>query len=494
MTNHNRKKPTVLFLEPRSPDSHIFSIYPLPRLGSIILGTILRESGFDVKVLIEEIEPIDSSQLLEADVVGITTTTSTAPRAYAYADLARSMGKPVVLGGPHVTYRPKEALEHADCVVLGEGEIVAPVLFQRLAAGEPVSDLKGVATAANISNGSPVPAERLKDLDMLPIPDLSLVHGFDLKKRILRRTVVPVQASRGCPHDCSFCSVTGMFGRRFRFRSVDHVIEELDRYNRPGMSIFFYDDNLAANRPWFGELLERMATKNYSFNWSAQVRIEVAGDRELLRLIRRTKCTTLYIGVESLNPETLKAMNKHQTPGEIREAMVHFREHRLSIHGMFIFGMDTDTPESIRKTVSWAVRAGFGSVQFLILTPFPGTRTFQELSSQGRFLFDDWSLYDGHHVTFQPAGMSPAELQSLQLEAHNRFYSRFRTVKRIMTLRAESAGIFLYARNLQRRWRKANRIYRDLLKLMERSHGMIKRAQIDHPAGRLAAGTEGSAS
>jgi len=493
MAIHNAKKPTALFLEPKSPDSHIFSIYPLPRLGSIILGTILKKCGFDVKVLVEEIEPIDPGQLQDADVVGITTTTSTAPRAYAYADLARSMGKPVVLGGPHVTYRPAEALEHADCVVLGEGEVVVSELFSRLVAGESVSNLDGVATTDNVGDAPVGPAEKLRNLDMLPIPDLGLVRGFDLKKRILKQTVVPVQASRGCTHDCSFCSVTGMFGRGFRFRSVDNVIEELDRYDRSGMSVFFYDDNLAANRRWFRELLERMASKDYSFSWSAQVRIEIAKDRELLELIHRTKCTTLYIGVESLNPETLKAMNKHQSPDEIREAMVRFRDQRLYIHGMFIFGMDTDTPESIRKTVSWAVRAGFGSVQFLILTPFPGTRTFQGLADQGRILFDDWSLYDGHHVTFQPAGMSPAELQSLQLEAHNRFYSRFRTARRIVALRAESAGIFLYARNLQRRWRKANRNYRDLLKLMERSRGMIKGAQIDHPAGHLSIRTEGFA-
>lgn len=475
----------IVFIEPKSPDSHIFSIYPLPRLGSVILGTMLKKAGHDVSVFVEEIQPIDLQELCDVDIVGITTTTSTAPRAYAYADLARNMKKTVVLGGPHVTYQPQEALLHADCVVLGEAEKVVLELFERLSRDEPISDIPGVVTRDNVQPSSNQMAPKPLDLDALPIPDLSLISGFDSKNRVFRRVVAPIQASRGCPYDCAFCSVTGMFGRRFRFRSVDNVMEELKRHNQRRLQVFFYDDNLAANPTWFAELLERMSREKQPFRWSAQVRVEVARDRELLVLMKRAGCTALFIGVESFNAATLKAMNKQQTPDEITEAMARFRKHRLKVHGMFVLGMDTDTPESIRKTVRWAKRARFSSVQFLILTPLPGTRTFAELARQNRLLFDDWSLYDAHHVTFQPAQMSPAELQSLQLEAHNSFYSRLRTVRRLVSCQIEAAGIFIYARGLQRRWRKANHVYQDLLTLMERSHGMIKRVQFDHPARRL---------
>ncbi len=481
----NTQSPRVVFIEPRSPDSHIFSIYPLPRLGSILPGTILEKHGFQVDVLVEEIHPIDIHAIQEADIVAISTTTSTAPRAYAYAALARELGKPVVLGGPHVTFMADEAIHHADCVVLGEAEHIVLELFRRLANSEPVDDLPGVVTAGNLSSAMNQQTPRVQCLDDLPIPNLNLIRGFNLKDRIFRKVVVPVQASRGCPHDCCFCSVTGMFGRRFRFRSVDHVIEELLEHDARGVSVFFYDDNLAANRKWFLELLEQMARAGTRFKWSAQVRIEVARDRELLGLMRRTGCTTLFIGLESINPETLAAMNKHQTREDIFEAMSRFREYRLPVHGMFILGMDTDTPESIRTTVSWALRGGVRSAQFLILTPFPGTRIYQELRDQGRMLFDDWSLYDGHHVTFQPANMSPAELQLLQLEAHDRFYSRFRTAQRLATCKLETAGIFLYARRLQRKWRRTNQVFEDLLALMARSHGMIRNVKIEHPARRL---------
>jgi len=152
---------------------------------------------------------------------------------------------------------------------------------------------------------------------------------------------------------------------------------------------------------------------------------------------------------------------------------------------MFVVGMDTDTPDSVRSTVSWATHAGVSSAQFLILTPFPGTRVYRELEQQGRILFNDWSLYDGHHVTFQPAHMSPAELQTLQLEAHDSFYSRRRACARVLSCNVQAAGIFLYARGLQRTWRKRNKIYRDLLALMQRSNGMIRRVQFEHPAKRV---------
>jgi radical SAM superfamily enzyme YgiQ (UPF0313 family) len=472
----------VLFIEPKAPDCHIFSLYPLPRLGPVILGTMLQSEGFDVEVLFEQIEPVEAERINGADVVGITTTTSTAPRAYAYADLARGLGKPVVIGGPHATYAPREALAHADCVVLGEAEQVAPELFRRLAMRAPIDDIPGVATAESASLAH---APRPSSLDDLPIPNLGLVRGYDLKRRILHFSIAPVQASRGCPHDCSFCSVTGMFGHRFRFRSVEHVMEELRLHYRRKRSVFFYDDNLAANTRWFTELLERMATGLPGLTWSAQVRIEVARDAALLSLMRRAGCITVFVGIESVNPETLHAMNKHQSADEIKDAMAQFRRHRIPVHGMFVLGMDTDTPGSIRSTVSWAKHAGVSSAQFLIVTPFPGTRIYEELEQQGRILFTDWSLYDGHHVTFQPARMTPAELQTLQLEAHDSFYSRRRAFARVLSCNVQAAGIFLYARGLQRTWRKRNRIFRDLLTLMQRSDGMIRRVQFEHPAKQV---------
>ena len=477
----------VLFLEPRSPDCHIFSIYPLPRLGPVILATMLREAGMEAEVLVEELAEVSSDALREASVVGITTTTSTAPRAYAWADESRRLGKTVVMGGPHVTFRPREALEHADYLVLGEAESIAVALFRRLLAGDSVKDLAGVVGRDSSDLDMESRAPVIQDLDTLPVPDHGLVRGMAVKSGPRKKKVIPVQASRGCPYSCTFCSVSRMFGKIFRYRSVDHLMGELRRYDSKHNHIFFYDDNLAADRRWFRRFLKRLVAEKTRFQWSAQVRIDVSRDPELLDLMSRTRCEPLFVGVESLNPRTLQSMNKKQPAQDIESAMERFREHGLGVHGMFVLGLDSDTPESIRQTVDFAIRAGFRSAQFLILAPLPGTPVWDELSSKGRIRFGDFSLYDGHHVTFQPARMSMEELQELQLEAHDRFYGIQRILARLLTGRIEDLAIFWYARRLNGRWKRRNRVYRDLLHLMNESDGMIQSVRFVHPSARLTA-------
>jgi len=472
----------VRFIEPGAPGSHIFSVYPLPRLGTVILATLLQDAGMDAQVLVEDIADIAPHALDDADVVGISTTTSTAPRAYAYADRLRERGIPVVMGGPHVSFLPEEALAHADAVVQGEAEPVAVELFRRLAARESVAGLPGVATA-----DAPIPgmAPHVADLDTLPVPDLSLVRGFESNRGLLGQTVVPVQATRGCPWDCSFCSVTGMFGRKFRWRSVDHVMHELAGHDRPDRHVFFYDDNLAANRTWLEDLCNRLIKKGSRFSWAAQMRLEAAEDPALLRLMARAGCARVFVGIESMDPAALDALDKRQTPSGIARGVAGFRDAEIAVHGMFILGTDHDTVRSCRRTIDWARHSGLSSAQFLILTPLPGTRTYDELVAADRLLFDDWSLFDGHHVTYRPQRMSPLELQQLQHEAHARFYGGRAIARAALAGRAQDAAIGLYARRIQSRWLKDNRCYMDLLRLMDRSKGMIRRAQIAHPAACL---------
>lgn len=472
----------VRFIEPGAPGSHIFSVYPLPRLGTVLLATLLRDAGMDAQVLVEDVAPITPHALDDVDVVGISTTTSTAPRAYAYADRLRERGIPVVMGGPHVSFLPEEALAHADVVVLGEAEGNAAELFRRIAAREPLDDLPGAAVPYG-----PIPdmAPHVVDLDTLPAPDLSLVRGFEANRGLMGQTIIPVQATRGCPWDCSFCSVTGMFGRKFRWRSVDHVMEELIPHDRPDRQVFFYDDNLAANPTWMEDLCRRLIKRGPRFTWSAQMRLDAAKDPALLRQMRRAGCNRVFVGIESVDPAALEALDKRQTPEGIARGVAAFRDAAISVHGMFILGTEYDTQASVRRTMDWARASGLATAQFLILTPFPGTRTWDDLAAQDRILFDDWSLYDGHHVTFRPQRMSPAALQNLQLEAHRKFYGAGPILRNALGGNMEDAAIGLYARNLNRRWARDNRCYTDLLSLMDRSKGMIRSAQISHPAAFL---------
>ena len=446
----------------------------LPRLGAVLLGTIIKELGWEVRVYVEEIEAIDYRDVLTADVVGISTITSTAQRAYAIADALRDYGLPVVMGGPHVTFLAEEALDHCDYVVRGEGEEALPMLLEALMSG---GDLK---TVPNLSHrdesGGILHNSRtggIENLDGLPYPDFDLIVGWEQAKSFNRLPIIPIQATRGCPFGCRFCSVIGMFGRRMRFRSVEHVIGELERYRDHKAHVFFYDDNFTANRRWTKELLtEAKVRKNLFTSWSGQVRTDVARDDEMLSLMRRTDCTNVYVGFESVNPAALKEMNKKQSVEDMKRAASKFNEFGIEVHGMFVFGFDSDTKETLNETIRFAIRSGILSAQFLILTPLPGTPLTEELIADDRITVSDWSHYDAHHVVFKPNNLSTWELQYMQMKGHALFYSRRRALKQLMRGYLAGSAIYLYARRMHREWKRGNRYYLKALKLAERARGM----------------------
>jgi radical SAM superfamily enzyme YgiQ (UPF0313 family) len=409
----------VVFIEPRSPGNHIYTKWGLPRLGTLVLGAMLKKAGYEVKIFIEEIKGIDYDDVFDADIVGITTITPTAPRAYEMANLIRRAGIPVFMGGPHVSFLFEEALAHCDFVLRGEAEETILPFLRAVETGEGFESIAGLSWRyGNRVRSNELP-EHCPDLDRYPFPDFSLICGSKKFKGDL--SITPMMTSRGCPFGCNFCSVTAMFGRRYRFRSVANVMEEL-RERRPDW-VFFYDDNFAARPEHTKELLRAMIAEGITPKWSAQVRIDVARDPELMDLMKRAGCVIVYIGLESINPRVLAALNKGQTPEQMEEAIRTINSYGIKIHGMFIFGADHDDPQTIRETVRFARRNEIATVQFMILTPLPGTHVFEKLAAEGRLLSRDWGYYDAHHVVFSPAGMSPLQLQTHTIKAMLRFYS-----------------------------------------------------------------------
>jgi radical SAM superfamily enzyme YgiQ (UPF0313 family) len=445
----------VVLIEPKSPGVHVFSGFKLPRLGLPILGALLKEMGISSTIYYQQATRLDWNEIGSADLVGISTTTSTAPEAYRLAQRVKSLGDiPVVLGGAHSTFMPDEGLRSgADYVVRGEGEETLPELIGYLNGKGSLDDIRGLSYLRDDEVVHAPDRPRVKHLSSLPWPDLKLIRGFE------KMRVVPMVTSRGCPFDCNFCSVTQMFGRQFRFRETEDVIAEMAElyHANPKRTFFFYDDNFTANRARTVELLNRMLEEGITPHWTAQARVDIAHDPELLDLMRRSGCKILYLGLESINPNTLEEFNKQQTVEDIEEAVTQLHKRHIMVHGMFVLGSDADNPGTVRDTVRFAKKTGVDSVQFMILTPLPGTQLFEQLQAEERIFDYDWERYSGFHPVFYPRNMSPARLQfEIILNAYRKFYSSWQCWKMGLSFRWRDMAIRLYGHRVVTRWRQYN--------------------------------------
>jgi len=449
----------IYFIEAKSPGKHIYSLIKQPRLGTAILATILNKHGYESKVRIEDIAEIDWEEVKKADLIGISLITSTAPRAFHLAQISRSMGKPVVMGGPHSTFLPKESLKYADYVVRGEGEKTIVELVECLNAGKPLNNILGLSFKKNgrIIHNPDRPL--IQDLDSIPIPDLKLIYKWKKIKAI------PFATSRGCPYGCKICSVIQMFGRKYRFNSVERVIKDLKNVisDYPGKHVFFIDDNFAANKERTKELLRTMIKEKIRLVWSAQVRTDIARDLELVSLMKEAGCYIVFIGFESINPATLKQYDKHQTVEDIENCIVVLRKAGINIHGMFVTGGEEDDIKTIRETLKFAKKRRISSIQFLMLTPLPGTPVFEELKREGRLIHMEWDKYDAHHAVFIPKSMTPFELHKETLEAMLKFYSRGAIIKKLLQGEFFYAGAYWYGNKTAKKVLKsANEYLRQL--------------------------------
>ena len=441
----------IRLIEPEPPGMHVWAKVLLPRLGLPIIAAALKQHGHDVLIYSPQMTPIDWDDVNSADLVGLSSTTSTATTAYEFADVMRARGIPVVIGGSHVTFMADEALEHADFVARGEGgEHIMLELIEALAGARELSDVAGLSFLRDgVAVHNPL-RERCADLDELPFPDLKLLVGSE------KLSTTPIMTSWGCPFACNFCSVTAMFGRKYRFRSAESVVAEIQD-KRP-TRIFFYDDNMAADRQRLKKLLRMMIAEGLVIPWSAQVRTDVVRDTELLELMHESGCEVVYLGLESVNQDTLDAFEKSQTVGDIERAIKLLHDYGIKSHGMFVLGADTDNVQTVRDTVAFAIKNHIDTVMLNILTPLPGTPQFEELDASARIFDKRWELYDAHHVVFEPKLMTPYELQIEVLRGYMRFYSLRTWLKYIFTFRFTKQLLFHgWGMIIIRNWRKDER-------------------------------------
>jgi len=444
----------VRLIEPAAPSVNILSYGFYPRLGLPIIGAALEAAGHDVRIYCPQAAPIDRQDVASADLVGISTTTSTAPAAYRLSDALRADGIPVIIGGPHPTFVPDDALRHADFVARGEGgEHLMLELIEALAGARELESIRGLSFWREQHPVHNELRERCADLDTMPLPDLSLIVGA----RRMRET--PIMTSLGCPFGCTFCTVTLMFGRAYRFRSPEQVIAELEA-KRP-TRVFFYDDNMAADKRRLKVLLQMMIDRGLTVPWQAQVRADVARDEELLALMRRSGCRRLALGFESIDQATLDGYAKSQTVDDVVHAIDALHRHGIKCHGMFVVGADSDTTATVRDTVGFAERHHIDSLMLNVLTPAIGTRQYDTMDAGSRIFERRWQFYDGQHVVFTPQQMTPFELQREVVRAYRGFYSLRRGLGHLRRLRVTHFLDHLWGWWFIRRWARepANRAY-----------------------------------
>ncbi len=368
----------------------------LPQLALYILEGLTPEEH-DVKIIEEETAFVDLEQ--ECDLVGISCMTANAPRAYDLCMEFKKRGKTVLLGGVHPTILPDEALEHADCVVIGEAEGVWETLLNDFQNNE------------------------LKERYHEPKPDLEKYIRKDFTKILKNRlfSIIPVMTTRGCPYNCDFCCVTNLFGKKIRHIPIENVVSDIK--DSGAKNIMFLDDNIIGH-PKYAKALFK-AIKPLNINWAGQASVSLlVADDELMQLAAESGCKTMFFGIESVSEDQLQSMRKALKEIEhLENAIKKIKKMGILIHASMVFGFDNDTKEIFNETVQFLIKNKVSTVSFNVLTPYPGTKIYDELKSENRLTTSDWKYYDHNTVVFKPKNMTPYELQMGKINARKKFYS-----------------------------------------------------------------------
>ena len=401
----------------------------MPDYGMPFIGTLLAEAGYDVKVYMEHVKAPEWSRIAESDLVCFSTLSAGADKTRKLAsDIKTKLGIPIVIGGTHASYFPESCLEFCDYVVFGEGDETILELIDTLAAGGDVTAVGGLAfrDGARIHRTLPRPGPQRFDT----VPNFSLIEGYRRMTvfDMIRQRKIPLltaQASRGCQFKCTFCIVNTMFEAGYRKRDVESVIRDLRDKRQYGRELLFVDNDFAALRSYTKRLLQRIIEEDFGFDIMVLTRIEVARDDELLTLMRRAGITQIYQGYESVQPETLVGYDKKQTLEKIVATIDKLHTYGFRISGSFVVGADTDTLDTIDRSVEFVLDQKLTIAYFFpVWGHYPEQiRGYQAITPWYRSIFREWKYCDGNFVTHFPLRMRPSQLQRALIAAPRRVFS-----------------------------------------------------------------------
>ena len=377
--------------------------------------SLLRVAGCtppDIQVSITDgrVETIDLDAE-HADLVGLTFGCNMAPHAYKLADQLRARGVTVVSGGTHTTAMPQEALQHMDAILSGEAEGGA---WERLLRDFEQGHLQKV-----YKNAGPPSVEGLA-----PLP----IHLLKYPERYIDFS--PMEATRGCIHDCSFCFNSTIHGAGFRTRPVEEVVEDARR--SPSRNLMFMDDNLCGKRGYAKALFRALIPLKKRLFF--QSHLLMAEDPELMELAAQAGTNFVFVGIESVEAASLDSVNKSWNKVEMYKEYIHrFHQQGIFVSAGMILGLDNDGPDIFEKTIDYLVDIGVDNAAVNLLIPYPGTSFHRDMAAQGRLLTDDYSKYTGFDVVVKPQKMSVEQLEAGYQQVLDRFYSPSRYGRTMMT-------------------------------------------------------------
>ncbi|MFH0983447.1 MAG: radical SAM protein [Planctomycetota bacterium] len=413
----------------------------IPQLGLQVLAALVPPEH-EVEIIDEVFGRDVTEPQIEAgryDLVGLTSYTSGATRAYEIAACCRRVGVPVIMGGPHASAMPDEAARYCDSVAVGECDELWPQIIDDAASGRLQGRYQGHLSELGTAIG------RARQ-------QLQPINGtYDVSS---------IQTSRGCPVGCEYCSVTEFNGAPIRRRDIDAVVEEWN--TTPKRFIFVVDDNFFGvgkqHAVWAKELLRAIIKRGKKRLWFSQTTINMGDDAEGLRLAYRAGCRGMLVGFETLNPESLRDYHKginRKNLDRYRELIQGFHRAGISVFGAFIIGADQDNMDTVAETSLAAVRLGVDTIQITNLTPLPGTKMYDRYMKEGRIFAthypEDWERYSFVETVYQPKNMSAAVLDEAIYELRHTAarvpWVWRRTLATFLRTRSLTSALFIHGMN-----------------------------------------------
>lgn len=428
----------------------MFDKVVLPRYGLPLIGSILQHAGYDVKVFDEHVAPVNEKWVSESDILLLSALTGAANKTYEFAARIKAKNPKIVtiMGGEHATNFIEETLDWVDFVIRGEGDEAIVSLVKAIENGD---SFKGLSRVSYRDNGTSIhnPIDT-SPTDLGETYNIDVIHKYP-KEKALRMLIkhkktkmVAVQASRGCPFSCSFCIVHRLFGRSYRYRDTESIIDDIREKLAYGKDFLFVDNLFTGNSQKAGRILDRMIEEGFGemAEFSAFSRIQVAENPEMLKKLRKAGFRTLIMGIESLDNDTLNRVNKQQSLDKINKAIKAFHDADLFISATYVVGNEEDGPGSVDRIVKFSVDNNFSQIILLSFWAYPGD-TETPLFSE-RLIMPSFDYFGGNYVVHFPMKMKPSTLQREMMRGSKEFWSLKRSLKNALKLNFRTAINILF--------------------------------------------------